>query len=262
MPQTHSAAASGPSRAEPPGGSPHRRPITSPAKSRLTVRLPDLTAPRETPTASGGGFDRQSGSSVSHKVPQTPNPQSVIDAEIEAAEPSGADRSIETLPRKVMAFVRQPKFWLACIVAIAVQVLLAVVMTPAEGDNDQADRRRTAAKHWPKATPEPAARIMVPAAPLPAEALYQTGGAMEGATTPMGLAAPLDSSSDAGPSGTTDSEAGNNPSPSARMADNHRMGGESAQFDGRAVGDVDGATLRGIIPLEPTPDSITNEHRQ
>jgi len=139
-----------------------------------------------------------------------------------------------------------------------VQIVLAAVMTPAE-DAVESDRPRTAAKPWPKAAPAPAARIVVPAAPAPTDILEPTDGPLRSATTPMGLTAPLDSSSDASAprgNGPTDADGAGEPLP--RMANRRRP---AEEFDGRAVAEPDGATLGGIMQLEPNPESITNEQR-
>lgn len=262
MQQTYPAASSGPSRAAPTNGSNPRQSITSPAKSRLTIRLPDLNASRDLPNE-GAPVDSNGRSRLNKSVPQTAKSPPAAIVETTSVEP----RTVASgrLPQKIIAVVRQPKFWLACVVAIAVQVLLAAVMTPAEGDSDREDSPPTAAEPPTKTVPAPAARIVVPAAPLPSEAMDPSDRSTEGATTPMGLTAPLDPSLDAAaPSGaeTTEATAGTSPSPTARMAENRRAVGENSQFDGRAVGEVNGATLGGIMPLEPAPDSITNEHPQ
>jgi hypothetical protein len=262
MQQTYPAASSGPSRAAPTNGSNLRQSITSPAKSRLTIRLPDLNTPRDLPN-DGGPVESNGPSRLNKIAPQTARPQPAGNRETASVEPLAI--LPRRLPQKILMVVRQPNFWLACGVAIAVQLLLAAVMTPAEGDGDREDRPPIAAEPPTKAVPAPAARIVVPAAPLPSETSDPTDGSAEGATTtPMGLTAPLDLSPDAAPHGaeTTEATAGASPSPAARIAENRRVAGENPQYDGRTVGEVNGATLGGIMPLEPAPDSITNEHPQ
>ena len=256
MPPTHSATP-GLRRAEPSAPARQVR-ATSPTKSRLTIRLPDLSTPRGATNDASATTDLTDKIHVASAtgVAAEVKPSSV--AAIGEAASSLAQRlpDMNALPQKVIAFMRQPKFWLACITAIAVQILLAAVMTPAE-DAVESNRPRTAAKPWPKPTPAPAARIVVPAAPAPTDVL---DGPLHGATTPMGLTVPLDSSSDsAAPSGDAPARADGTSESSPRTADRRRWAEEGGQLDGRAVGEPDGATLGGIMPLEPNPESITNE---
>lgn len=239
---------------------------TSPAKSRLTVRLPDLSAPRRTTDLASTAaepdakepFGPTSGVAAAVNPPASSGARGGHSARLRERLPS-----LEALPRKVLAFVRQPQFWLACVVAIAVQVVLAVVMTPAEGDSVRPER--TAAKPWPKSAPAPAVRIIVPSAPAPTDVPEQADVPLHGTTTPMGLTVPWESSSDsAAPvvEGPTDADSVNLRLPRTRTADRRRWADHAAgQLDGGAGGETDGATLDGILPMEPNPKSITTEKR-
>jgi hypothetical protein len=171
-------------------------------------------------------------------------------------------RSLSGLPQKSLQVVRQPKFWLACVVAIAVQVVLALVVTPGEGDDRDDGRPLTAAKPWPKTPAAPAARIIVPAAPT--NVTEESAGSLPGGTTPMGPTGPLDPAmEEASPTGEPFSaEAPGDRFGATRMANNRRPSDEAARFDGRTTGESDGATLGGIAPLENATDPNNTEYRQ
>jgi hypothetical protein len=169
-------------------------------------------------------------------------------------------RTTDILRQKVVPFVCQPRFWLACITAIGVQVFLAAVMTPAQ--DDPGDPIRTAANPWPKAAPAPAERIVVPPPQGSHDLIDPPDGGKHGTTTPLGPTAHLDSSSDsAGASGQPLGEADgvNETSAQMRVAENRRLAGDARQFDGGLVGPADGATLEGIVPLESMPESNLHE---
>jgi hypothetical protein len=256
---TSSATTSGPNRAG-PSSSLHIVRATSPAKSRLIIRLPDLSSPKATMAVAATVVDSGPSTELSNREM----------SKVGAATSSGSDmatvpvawrRSIAALPQKALALVRQPKFWLACVVAIVVQVVLAMVITPAEEDLDRTDRPLTALKPWPKAPEAPPARIVVPAAP--ANVADESSESMPGATTPMGPTAPLEPATEtASPGGQPFSAEGPGDllSPT-RMADNRSRADETIHFDGRTPSESDGATLGGISPLEPAPEQNTREQR-
>ncbi|HWB08415.1 MAG TPA: hypothetical protein VG826_04295 [Pirellulales bacterium] len=237
--------------------------------SCLTIRLPDISSPRD------------SAKDLSHArrdPPHSPGPT----AEAQAAGPSPtpltgraalaaeqwrrtADillKKADILRTRVVPFVRQPKFWLACVTAIGVQVLLAAIMTPAE--EGPSEHVRTAANPWRKPAPVPPERIVVP----PAQGSHDAGDAVDsekhGTTTPLGATAPLDAPKGTGPvepaSTETDDVVGASPFP--RMAENRRLAGDGRKFDGVPSGDADGATLGGIVPLEPMPETNLHEPRR
>ncbi|HVA45425.1 MAG TPA: hypothetical protein VNH11_03480 [Pirellulales bacterium] len=270
---THLATEAGSSRADPQQARPPSKPA---AKSPLTVRLPDLNAGRATARIDAATADGTGRLVSTAAVPGTASPS----VSSQAASPTSRERLATKLsffaPRKplfrsakadffakVIGFVRQPKFWLACFVFAAVQVVLALVVTPGEEDYGQAERVEAAPQKWAAPESAPAARIVVPAAPNPAEAIEPGGGVSDGTTTPMGLAAPIEPSVDAqGADGDALTEAASalSASPPTRMAENRRRAAGSGQFDGKSVREPDGATLGGIVPLGPNPE--TNSHEQ
>jgi hypothetical protein len=266
MPQTPSAAGSGSRRTGSAAGPPVASAATNRSKSRLTIRLPDVSAPREPPRAESNSVDPASEAAR----PAGPSPRagpSQLKAAIGAALPATISQIGKPLSHpivgKVVAFVRQPKFWLACIAAIAVQVVLAAVMTPAKDDRDQPERPRTAAIRWSKPVSTPAARIVVPPAQTPNEDTEPANNPKTGTTTPLGVTAPLETSSDAdGSNGQalSGTDASGLLTPPTRMADNRRLAGDARPLDGRSAGPIEGATLRGIVPLEPGPEP--NSHEQ
>jgi hypothetical protein len=261
MPQTPSSAAgTGSRRTGSVAGPPVASAATNRSKSRLTIRLPDVSAPREPPRAESNSVDPVSETAR----PAAPSP---LKAAIGAALPATISQIGKPLSHpivgKVVAFVRQPKFWLACITAIAVQVALAAVMTPAKDDRDQPERPRTAAKRWSKPVSTPAARIVVPPAQTPNDDIEPANNPKTGTTTPLGVPAPLETSSDTdGPNGQalSGTDASGLLTPPTRMADNRRLAGDGRPLDGRSAGPIEGATLGGIVPLEPGPES--NSHEQ
>jgi hypothetical protein len=297
MPQPPSVAGSGASWAETKTRAALVRPATtSRTKSRLTIRLPDVTAPgelRRESTGSAGNVEQAV--TLTTAPPRTASPKpTVLNTDVPSMSFGEASRrAISGLspkitafvcqPRfhpqkitafvrqskfwqhKVVVFVRQPKVWLSCIVAIAVQVVLAIIMTPAEDDAHLSQRPLSAAKAWTKPVAAPATRIVVPPAVAPSEFIEPADGARGSTTTPLGLALPLESSTDAtGLNGQvmSDAESLDGALPATRVAENHRLADNGRQFDSRPVGHTDGATLGGIVPLEPSSEPNTNEPRQ
>ena len=253
---TSSATNPGSNRAG-PSATPHVVRATSPAKSRLIVRLPDLSGPKATVRAAAVADAGLSTDLSSRETPKIGPSASMLPY---LANIPVTLNSIAGLPHKALELVRQPKFWLACVVAVMVQVVLALVITPSDRDLDR-DRPLTAAKPWPKTPATPAARIVVPAAP--ANAVDENGGPLPGATTPMGPTVPLEPTGEAASPGGEpfSAEAPGDRLAGTRTADNRNRVDEAPQFDGRAPGESDGATLGGIAPLEPTPGQNTNEQR-
>jgi hypothetical protein len=228
----------------------------------MTIRLPDVSAP--------SGLGREIGRAVDDTLadvaPATGT--ATLDAaeyEVPSTPPAANERRPSPLAHPLVetcaAYVRQPKFWLACIVAVAVQVLLAAVMTPADGDREQLAPRQTSAKQWSKPAAAPATRIVVPPAQTPGDA-EPAEGLKNGTTTPLGVTVPMDGLSDMnGPTGQAsgDAEPLELLTPPTRMADIRRLADAAAQFDGRNGQSHEGATLGAIVPLEPIPETNRNE---
>jgi hypothetical protein len=227
---------------------------TSPAKSRLTIRLPDLSSSRLTVAAQAkANVAPAATGQVGPEMPPDDQHRGTATYAVsteQAASTALAKLAVSSggLPQKILTFVRQPKFWLACIVAVVVQVVLAFVMTPVEQDSDRDARPKHAAKPS-EASPEPAAHIVVPAAPV--NVADEPNQPPPTATTPMGLTLPVDTATDA--TSTGDEELSAERFPETRMAENRPLVEAKARFDGRSTGGPDGATLGGISPVEPAP---------
>ncbi|HVX10322.1 MAG TPA: hypothetical protein VHC22_04035 [Pirellulales bacterium] len=263
--QTSSVINTSPGWAAPQPAPPGTR-GTSPDESRLIVRLPDLS-PRPTETSAATTSAATTAAGAATDVAQSTGESRkerllAVSEQLRARLSATCRRSLTGLPQKSLNVVRQPKFWLACVVAIAVQVVLALVVTPGEGDDRRDDRPLTAAKPWPKTPAAPAARIIVPAAPT--NVTEDLGGSLPGGTTPMGPTVPLEPGlEEASPTGEPFSaEAPGDRFGPTRMVENRRQGDEAGHFDGRATAESDGATLGGIAPLEPAIDLNHSEHRQ
>jgi hypothetical protein len=229
--------------------------------SCLTIRLPDISTPQEV-TRDLSQPRRESPRAASIAVPPAePSPPVLRSRVPTPAWFAGSwQRTADILCQKVVPFVRQPKFWLACVTAVAVQVVLAAVMTPTEEDHPE--HIRTAANPRPKPAPLPAERIVVPPAPGPHDSSEPVDGQKHGTTTPLGVTAPSDSL-DAGTMGQATAETDVDELPPApRMAENRRLAPDDRKFDGVPVGEADGATLGGIEPLEPMSDSNLQEPRR
>lgn len=221
----------------------HTAPST--AKTPMTVRLPDLSGARK----SARPHEPASGKEIA---------KSSAAAIAQAVDPSGAAaRPVlvkEVLFAKVVGVVRQPKFWLACVVFLAVQVILALVVPPRE--EEPPPFRVEVTTKSPETDAPPAARIVVPAASTPMEVL-EPAPAAEGLTTPMGAALPTEPGDAKAGDPSTAMEDSGLPAPPTRMADSRGLG-EGGQFDGRAL-EPDGATLGGILPLAPNPEMNSGE---
>lgn len=228
--------------------SPHLVRATSPAKSRLTIRLPDLNSARSPLAAS----PRQA--PLANPTANLPRSELAEAVETGAtgqatAEGTASTAWLRTLPQKTLTFIRQPKFWLACVVAVAVQVVLAFAMTPAEDVPDGKKPTPGSAQPWQKAMEEPAARIVVPAAPVSVPDDHpDTSPAV---TTPMGPALPFDATSDTiGQGSESETAESEDQISTARMADKHSPTTAGARVAGRPAMQTDGATLGGIAPLD------------
>ncbi|MGH7139901.1 MAG: hypothetical protein ACREHD_29535, partial [Pirellulales bacterium] len=112
---------------------------------------------------------------------------------------------------------------------------------------DAEKRPPTWTRSEPKKAEEPAARIVVPAAP--ANLHDERSEPLPGTASPMGPTL-HESPNDVGVQGGAAPDDGGH-LPAARMAENRPFGDESAGLDGRPGNDADGATLGGIAPLEP-----------
>ncbi|HJT33761.1 MAG TPA: hypothetical protein VJ783_17070 [Pirellulales bacterium] len=212
--------------------------------SRLTVRLPDLTSPRPRPVAPS---------------PETIDPRYVDEAN--QAPPHEAtehvdDAAAPTLLARVYRFIGQPKIWLACITAIAVQVILALVFTPpAKPTAAPRTQRKPASAVSPQRTG--VARIVVPPAETPTTASAEaTSGATDllaspqmQPTPPIDAAAPWEPlpTTSADPSEGTDTR-GEAPG-APRLAEQKRLA-DDQQYDGRAAQESLGARLEGVMPID------------
>jgi hypothetical protein len=249
----------------------------------LTIRLPDISTPRElgqnlshspddalpagTATAEGSKPSHRATKGLAASLASFDKPwQRTTDALRRRASSFGKPwpRTTDLLRQRVIPFVRQPRFWLACITAIGVQVVLAAVMTPAE--DDHRDEIRTAAKAWPKPAPVPAERIVVPPAQGPHDLLDPPDHGKHGTTTPLGSTAHLDSPADAtGATAAADTDGVDDTSAQVRVAENRRLD-DGRQFDRQFEAgpgeQADGATLGGIVPLGPMHESNLQEPRR
>lgn len=211
--------------------------------SRLTVRLPDLTSPRPRAAA-------RSLVTTDHRFADEANqapPHEATEHVDDAAAP--------TLLARVYRFVGQPKFWLACITAIAVQVVLALVFTPAAQPTAAPRTQRKAA---PAVSPQRTgvARIVVPPAESPATASAGATSATDifaspqmQPTPPVDAATPWESlpptSADPSEGADTRGEAPGAP----RLAEQKRLAHDQ-QYDGRAAQESLGARLEGVMPID------------
>lgn len=223
---------------------------TSPAKSRLTVRLPDLNTARAAFTSPIAG------------TPKSELAEATENGGAGQTEPEASSSAwLRPLARKTLDFVRQPKFWLAFVVAVAVQVVLAFVMTPAEGESDSEKSAPSVAQPWQKAAEEPAARIVVPAAPV--SAADDHSDTAPAVTPPMGPALPFDATSGAAghASDARTAEGAEEPAGAARLADKASPTAEGARVAGRPAAQSNGATLGGIAPLDADLPSEKHEIR-
>lgn len=232
---------------------------TSPAKSRLTIRLPDLNNARPALAAQAGqakSFSSASSAPTSEPAETLKHGQSGQAAVDTMQSPAWFRR----LPKRTLDFVRQPKFWLACVVAVAVQVVLAFVMTPAEGVSDGKKPTPGPAEAWQKAAEEPAARIVVPAAPVTVPDDHADAAPV--LTTPMGPALPIEATSGAtGPGSELLSAEPQEQSPAERLAAEHLPAAAGARVAGRPAVQTDGATLGGIAPLDADLPPAKHETR-
>ena len=215
------------------------------ATSRLTVRLPDMTAPPP---------------SLAAKQREKDEPGSFAEeprSEQELTQHDDAERTIAaTALARIYQFVGQPKFWLACITAIGVQVVLALVFTPAAPPNAAPRVVRKASAEAPQRAG--AARIVVPPAETPGASATTVPGADELAAPRIQPAPPVDAetmweplppasadpSDGAAATGKTD---GVRPGP--RLAEQKRLAGEQT-YDGRTAQESLGATLEGVMPID------------
>lgn len=235
----------------------------SPGKSRLTIRLPDLNNPRR-PAAAPSTPAPPAHLPLAGSTSMAPEMEHAAGNENGDSRQTATARSapvewLHAFSRKTIGFVRQPKFWLACVVAVAVQVVLAFAMTPAEDAPDGQKPEQAPAPAWQKAAEEPAARIVVPAAP--ASVPDEHADTVPAVTTPMGPAFSDPASDAAGHGGVPQTTAGpEQPAPTAFVADNHpRATGVAGAVDQPVGGD--GATLGGIAPFDPEVSPDQHETR-
>lgn len=260
MPQIPSAPGSGMSRAGPIAG-PHFAPATTRSRSRMTIRLPDVSIHAEIGRETDQELAHTGVAVLPAEARATLDPSEHGESGTRSEAGWRSTRPLEhPFVQKCVAYVRQPKFWLACLAAVAVQVLLAAVMTPA--DDEPPEPRQTSAKRWSKPAAAPATRIVVPPAQTPADA-EPAEGLKNGTTTPLGVTAPLDGLSEVNGrtgQGSGDTEPFELLTPPTRMAENRRLADAGQHFDGRNAESNQGATLGAIVPLEQSPEQNRNEH--
>lgn len=230
---THLATESGSNRS-----ADGERPAAPGTQPRTAVRLPDLSGARKSIRIDNAVPREKAAIESAATLPEPRNEPSTTLA------PSTFYS--QKLIVKVAGIVRQPKFWLACVVFVAVQVILALVVPP--NKEESAPVHVEVTDGLPPAESAPAARIVVPAAPASNDMIEPA--ATEGVMTPMGAAVGGESDARTSNDSAILDEAGL-AAPPTRMADQRGLG-DAGQFDGRKV-EVDGATLGGIVPLAPTP---------
>ncbi|HEX7447819.1 MAG TPA: hypothetical protein VF306_09760 [Pirellulales bacterium] len=206
----------------------------------LTVRLPDLTLP----TAPRRG----------RLQPGIDSADAVASVPVGSSDPRPLEME-EPAPRGILAriyqFIMQPKFWLACITAVVVQVVLALVFTPPPPAADPAPGRRKASVASDRAPPS---RIVVP----PAESSSAQGAApaTDLLTAPqMQPAPPADAAMQIEPLPATPAaplegtEAASGHPQGARVAEQRRLA-EQRRYDGQPAAEAFGATLEGVSPID------------
>lgn len=203
----------------------------------LTVRLPDLSSPSAAPpgTAEPG-----------HNRDERVGPPGLPLQDTRGAAPELLRRGVFA---RVYQFVGQPKFWLACLTAIGVQVVLALVFSPAAPKTDS---------HAPRKSPVPperaaATRIVVPPAESPpARAGIPSADAL--AAPQMQPAPPADAAMLAEPPTTsatplegaaTSSDSIHTP----RLAE-QRGFARQQRYDGQTGSEALGATLEQVVPVD------------
>lgn len=225
---------------------------TSQAKSRLIVRLPDLGSariPNPAPVAAPGTSLRGN-ESVGNSSIRTPGQTDNQESTASQAARFELTSKLQELPRKALEMVRQPKFWLACIVAVAVQIVLALIMTPADAGPEREKRAAASAKPWQKTAAEPPARIVVPAAPVNGN--DERSDVMPSGASPMAPALPPETSNDGGALGSASLlDIDGDRSAAVRMAENRPLADDPGSSPARPSSEADGATLGGIAPFEP-----------
>lgn len=222
--------------------------------SRLTVRLPDLTSPRPRAVARSLETMEHRFADEANQLPQ----QEAREYEDDAAAP--------ILLARAYRFVGQPKFWLACVTAIAVQVVLALVFTPAAKPT-MSPRARPRATAAAPAHPG-AARIVVPPAESPATPAASATTATDilaapqmQPTPPVDAATPWEplppTSADPSEGADMNGEAQSAP----RLAEQKRLA-DDQQYDGRAAQESLGARLEGVVmPIDDAEQDVPNGGR-
>lgn len=211
--------------------------------SRLTVRLPDLTSPRPRPAAPSPDRIDSRDDDEANQAPW----QEATEYEDDAAAP--------TFLARVYRFVGQPKFWLACLTAIAVQVILALVFTPAAKPTAAPRTRRKAATAAPPQRTG-VARIVVPPAESPATASAAATSANDilaapqmQPTPPVDAAVPWEPLPPTSADPSEGADASGQAPGSPRLAEQKRLA-DDQQYDGRAAQESLGARLEGLMPID------------
>ncbi len=206
----------------------------------LTVRLPDLTSPvapragRSKPDAASPEAFGNASSAVTELGPS---------AREHAAKPS--------LFARVCQFIGQPKFWLACLTAIVVQIVLALAFAPAAPEAEPAATPPKAPAAPPRTE---AARIIVP----PAEPSSAKGAApaTDLLTAPqMQPAPPADAASQIEPLPSISPAPGESvelmgDSPLGPRVAEQRSLADDRQYDGQATPEAIGAKLEAVAPVD------------
>lgn len=207
----------------------------------LTVRLPDLTSPvvprlerpeRGAPPNESTSKDELALLDTEHSVTER------------AAPPQG-------ILARFYHFVGQPKFWLACITAIGVQVVLALFFTPAPSSSGAASGQHKAVAAPKQAAP---ARIVVPPAKV-SSPQGPTSTADHLMVPQMQPAPPPDAATQVEPLPSTSSAPveGANAASSwlqeRRLAERRSLAAER-KYDGQATAEAIGATLEGVAPVD------------
>lgn len=208
---------------------------------RITIRLPDLSSPASIAAAKSAGSEHRDASAV-----PTGPPPDFADRRSRSKQMAGVWLT------RAYKVVGQPRFWLACLTAIGVQVVLALVCAPVPKP-----AAASRAPHRSAAVSQPAgpARIVAP----PAETSARDAAALPAAdilaAPQMQPAPPADAIQAREPLPPTTSDpyegaANDDGARSApRLAEQKRLGGD-LKYDGAAANQPRGASLDGIVPVD------------
>lgn len=208
---------------------------------RITIRLPDLSSPVATASANLVSSEHRDASAVR----TGPSPD-FADRRSRAKQMAGVWLT------RAYKVVGQPRFWLACLTAIGVQVVLALVCAPAAKPAAASRAPRRSAGASQAAGP---ARIVVPPAETPARGAAALPAADILAAPQMQPAPPADAIKawDPPPPTTSESYEGaaidDDARSAPRLAEQKRLAGD-LKYDGAAANPPRGASLDGIVPID------------